>query len=85
MTTQYKRQLDNDPDDPDDSSSMDGHHVRMKIKYLTHTHPLKQRIEINTSIDPIVVIGLSLITTGVTMGGVSRTVAMICPLTRPAC
>ena len=45
------------------------------MKYPTCTHPLTQRIGINTGIDPIVVVGPSLITTGITM-------AMIAPLTR---
>ena len=47
-----------------------GHHIPVEMKYLTHTHPLKQRIGINTDIDPIVVIRLDLITIGFTMGGV---------------
>ena len=62
-----------------------GHHARVEMKYLTHTHPLKQRIGINTGIDPIVVIGLSPITTGITMGVVPMTVAVTAPLTRQAC
>ena len=61
-----------------------GYHTQVEIKYLTHTHPLKQRIGIDTSIDLIVVIGLGLITTSITTGGVPMTVAMIAPLTCPA-
>ena len=56
------------------------HHARVKMKLPTHTHPLKQRIGIDTGIDPIVVVGPSLITTGITMGVVPM--AMIVPLTR---
>ena len=58
-----------------------GHHTQVERRYLTHTHPLKQRIGINTDIGPIVVIRPSLITTGVTMGVVPMTVAVIAPLT----
>ena len=54
------------------------------MKYPTRTHPLKQRIGIDTGVDPIVVVGLSPITTGVTMGVVPMTVAVIAPLTRQA-
>ena len=54
------------------------------MKHPTCTHPLKQRIGIDTSIDPIVVVGPSLITTDITMGVVPMTVAMIAPLTRQA-
>ena len=58
-----------------------GHHVQVEMKYPTCTHPLKQRIGIDTGVDPIVVIRLSPITTGVTIVVVPMTVAMIAPLT----
>ena len=61
--------------------ALTGHHIQVEIKYLTCTHPLKQRIGINTGVDPIVVVGPSLITTGVTMGVVPMTMAVIAPLT----
>jgi hypothetical protein len=47
-----------------------GHHARVEMRFLTRTHPLKQRIGIDT---------------GVTMGIVPMTVAVIAPLTRQAC
>ena len=62
-----------------------GHHVQVEMRYTTCTHPLKQRIGINTGVDPIVVVGPSLITTGVTMGVVPMTMAVTAPLTRQAC
>ena len=55
------------------------------MRYPTHTHPLKQRIGINTSVGPIVVIGPSPITTALTMGVMPMTVAMTAPLTHQAC
>ena len=45
------------------------HHAQVEMKYLTHTHPLEQRIGINTDIYPIVVIRLYPITISITMGG----------------
>ena len=61
-----------------------GHHVRVDMKYPTRTHPLKQRIGIDIGVDPIVVVGPSPITTGITMGVVPMTVAVIVPLTYQA-
>ena len=58
-----------------------GHHARVEMRLPTHTHPLKQRIGINTDVGPIVVIGPSPITTGVTMGVIPMTMAVIAPLT----
>ena len=87
-TTQDKRWQDSDPDDLDDSSSMDGtynHHARVEMKYLTHTHPLKQRIGIDTDVDPMVIIRLNLMIISITMGGIPMTVAIVAPLTHPAC
>ena len=55
------------------------------MRYPTCTHPLKQRIEIDTDVSPIVVIGHSPITTGITMGVVPMTVAVIAPLTCQTC
>ena len=57
-----------------------GHHAQVEMRHPTRTHPLKQRIGIDTGVDPIVV-GLSPITTGITMGVVPMTVPMIPPLT----
>ena len=51
------------------------------MKCPTCTYPLKQRIVIDTGVDPIVVVGPSLITTGVTMGIMPMTMAVIAPLT----
>ena len=65
--------------------SLIGHHTRVKIRYPTRTHPLKQKIGIDTGIGPIVVIGPSPITKGVTMGVVPMTVAMTALLTHQAC
>ena len=56
------------------------HHAQVEMRHPTRTHPLKQRIGIDTGVDPIVV-GLSPITTGITMGVVPMTVPMIPPLT----
>jgi hypothetical protein len=87
MTTQDIRWQGNDPDDPDDSHpqmALIGHHTQIKMKYLTHTHPLEQRIGIDTDIDPIVVIRLNPITTDVTMGGMPMMVVIIAPPTCPA-
>ena len=64
--------------------ALTGHHVQVEMKYPTCTHPLTQRIGINTGIDPIVVVGPGLVTTGITMGVVPMTVAVIAPLTRQA-
>ena len=61
-----------------------GHHAQVEMKYLTHTHPLKQRIGIDTGVDPIVVIRLDPITISITMGSVPMTVAIVAPLTCPA-
>ena len=61
-----------------------GHHTQVEIKFLTQTHPLKQRIEIDTDVDPIVVIRLNPIIIVFTMGGVLMTVAIVAPLTHPA-
>ena len=61
-----------------------GHPIRVEMKYLTHTHPLKQRIGIDTGVNPIIVIGLNPITIGITMGGMPMTVALVAPLTHPA-
>ena len=61
------------------------HHTQVEMKPPTHTHPLKQRIGIDTDIGPTVVIGPSPITTGVTMGVMHMTVAMIAHLTCQAC
>ena len=61
-----------------------GHHAQVEMRYPTSTHPLKQRIGINTDVGPIVVIGPSPITTGITMGVMPMTVAMIAPLTHQA-
>ena len=70
---------------PHPQMALTDHHVRVKMKHLTRTHPPKQRIGIDTGIDPIVlVVGPSLITTGVTMGVVPMTVAVIAPLARQA-
>ena len=54
------------------------------MKYLNPTHPLKQRIGIDTDVNPIVVIRLNPIIIGITMGGVPMTVAIAAPLTHPA-
>ena len=54
------------------------------MKHPTCTHPLKQRIGIDTGVDPIVVVGPSPKTTGITMGIVPMNVAMIAPLTHQA-
>ena len=54
------------------------------MKHPTRTHSLKQRIGIDTDVDPMVVVGPSPITTGVTMGVVPMTMAVIAPLTRQA-
>ena len=67
---------------PHPQMALTGHHNRVEMKYLTHTHPLTQRIGIDTGVNPKVVVGPSPITTGVTMGIVPMTVAMIAPLTR---
>ena len=66
---------------PHPQMALTGHHNRVEMKYLTRTHPLTQRIGIDTGVDPIVVVGPSLITTGVTIGVVPMTVAVIAPLT----
>ena len=55
------------------------------MRLLTCTNPLKQRIGIDTEVGPIVVIRPSPINTGITMGVVPMTVAMIAPLTCQAC
>ena len=69
---------------PHPQMALTDHHVEVGMKHLTRTHPLKQRIGIDTDVDPIVVVGPSPITTGVTMGVVPMTVAVIAPLTRQA-
>ena len=69
---------------PHPQMALTGHHVRVEMKHPTRTHPLKQRIGIDTDVDPIVVVGPSLITTGITVGVVPMTVAVIAPLTRQA-
>ena len=56
-----------------------GHHARVKMRLPTCTHPLKQRIGIDAGIDPIVVVGPSPITTGITMDVVHMTVDVIAP------
>ena len=62
-----------------------GHHTQVEMRYPTCTHPLKQRIGIDTGIGPIVVIGPSPITVGITMGVISMTMAVTAPLTHQAC
>jgi hypothetical protein len=69
---------------PHPQMALTDHHVRVKMKYLTRTHPLKHRIGIDTGVDPIVVVGPGRINTGITMGIVHMTVAVIAPLTRQA-
>ena len=69
---------------PHPQMALTGHHVQVEMKHSTRTHPLKQRIGIDIGVDPIVVVGPSPITTGVTMGVMPMTVAMIAPLTRQA-
>ena len=59
-------------------------HHGVEMKHPTRTHPLKQRIGIDTGVDPIVIVGPSLITTGVIMGMMPMTVAVIAPLIRQA-
>ena len=61
-----------------------GHHAQVEMKYMTCTHPLKQRIGIDTGVSPIVVIRPSLITTGITMGVMPMTMVVTAPLTRQA-
>ena len=61
-----------------------GHHAQVEMRLLTCTNPLKQRIGIDTGVNPIIVIGLNPITIGITMGGMPMTVALVAPLTHPA-
>ena len=42
---------------PHPQMALTGHHIRVEMKHPTHTHPLKQRIGIDTGVDPIVVVG----------------------------
>ena len=69
---------------PHPQMALTGHHVRVEMKHLTRTHPLKQRIGIDTGIDSIVVVRPSPIITGVTMGIMPITMAVISPLTHQA-